>query len=79
MAKPKKAGARKTKKRSNVEQLVQIQQRSVGRVATMGTKAAKRVMEGNFEVNGWMALYTDLWKELADDFAQALKVIYPPK
>ena len=70
----KKASARKG---GRINDLVQIQQRVAGRFAKLGSNVATRMSNADFSVAGWAKEYSDLWRGLADDLEQTMKVMSP--
>lgn len=66
-------------RRRTIEDFVQLQQKSVSRVATLWANAADRVAKGNFSLTQLMSDYTNMWGELASDYSKALKKAGPGK
>jgi hypothetical protein len=80
--KRKKARAQKAKRsgrQNTVAELVRLQQKAVGRMADVWANAADRAAKGNFSVTQWLTDYSELWGGLTDDYAKALKTMFPTK
>jgi len=75
--KPGKKNGAKPKRKDRVHELVKIQQRSVGRIARYGSTLATQVTGGDFSISRWIGDYANLWKDLAEDTGDAIRVMFP--
>jgi hypothetical protein len=75
--KPAPSGSKK--KGRTVEELVRLQQKSAGQMARLWANAADRAAKGDFSVTQWLTDYTDMWGELAADYGNALRAMFPKK